>query len=321
MNQFANLIQGYDVSINFLDNINKLKDTISAIPNMIKTGNYRGAWYQWSKAIGPIVGVPFKTVNEYGLAIISAFNPELAYKYRSIWYNKQVSEYLKDLEKSIKSKDEDMAATIIEEIYKEKGMSLDDDSIEELLNIAMSGTALQFPQQVNQKITVNGEEYELTNKEYREMKEIYSKNLNEAIGDLTWSTKYESLTDEQRASALKAVQTAAYFKSLQDLGLDIDGLFEANKINMMSKALDTSKMAILKEYKESLKGLSNQKEKIEKYITRDLGLRGIEKELMLALYYQPDKKTYAKISNHLSSKGYTPEEVNIILKKLKYIEE
>ena len=321
MNQFANLIQGYDVSVNFLDNINKLKDTLAAIPNMIKTGNYRGAWYQWSKALGPIVGIPFKTVNEYGLAIISAFNPELAYKYRSIWYNKQISEYLKDLEKSIKSKDEDMAATIIEEIYKEKGMSIDDESIEELLNIAMSGTALQFPQQVNKKITVNSEEYELTNKEYREMKEIYSKNLNEAIEDLTWSTKYESLTDEQKANALKAVQTAAYFKSLQDLGLDIDGLFEANKINMMSKALDTSKMAILKEYKDSLKGVSNQKEKIEKYITRDLGLRGIEKELMLALYYQPDKNTYAKISNHLTSKGYSPDEVNIILKKLKYIED
>ena len=324
LNQFYSLIQGYDLNISLFTSIENLYSAFKTIPSMLSKGEYEGLWYKFSTAIGPFVGVPFKNINEIGLGVISAFNPELGYKYRNIWYNQSVSKYAEDLEESIGKKDTKTTSNILKEIYREKNIDIDKEIISKITPVIsskdISNKSVLFPKTANQTITYDSTEYTMSNKQYKQFKQLYSANLNKYLKSLTANSRYASLTTQEKAQAIKYIQDYAYFTSFgKTMNVDTS---EATKLTLLGNAINPVLIAtvLAKCRGEKLKG---NKAEIQKYINSIPGITREQKYLLYGMLgYKPlQENAYVQVSNYLSTKGYTVQQIHTTLVKCKFIED
>ena len=302
---YNKLFNNYDLSADPLGAVNDFIDATKAIYNNVNSGNYQGLWYKLSKALSTLTGIPFKNINEYSMAIIGAFSPSTAYKYRSIWYNKTVSEFTNDLEKAITKKDDSQINAIIQALYSKKGITLDNSVVKELNKLSRASTKpLITLKSVTSSTVINGEQVEIN--DTSKVKKYYSENVNASLNSLIKNAYYAGLTKEEKAYAIKLSNDAAFYKALTKvLKTDI----KENKINLLTKAFSGNTyytmIAALAKCKNSLKG---DKVKIQKYIN-SLRLSKQQKYILYGLAgYKPlNENAATQVSNYLTIKGYDKE--------------
>ena len=320
---YSKFFEGYDMSLSVLDMFNDVSDAITGLYNAITTGNYQNSWYKFANAFGMATGIPTKNILEYGNAILRVFNPDLAYKYKSIWYNQTVSEYTEDLEKSIKDRDKKTTSSLVKQIYAEKNIDLNEDLTSRLLPLFMSSEvenkASLFPKTANQTVTFDSEEYEMSDKQYRQFKQLYSQNLNKYVKSVTSNARYFQLSAAEKAQAIKYMQDYAYFTALSKT-LNINTI-EATKVTLLGDAINPSLVSqVLAKCRGSLKG---KKSEIQRYINSIPGITREQKYLLYGMLgYKPlQDNAYVQVSNYLATKGYSIQEIHTILVKCKFIED
>lgn len=320
---YNKFFEGYDMSLSVIDMFNDVSDAITGLYNAITTGNYQNSWYKFANAFGMATGIPTKNILEYGNATIRVFNPDLAYKYKSIWYNQTVSGYTEDLEKSIKDRNKKTTLSLVKQIYAEKNIDLDEELTSKLLPLFMSNEvenkASLFPKTANQTVTFDSEEYEMSDKQYRQFKKLYSQNLNKYIKSVTSNSRYTQLSAAEKAQAIKYMQDYAYFTALSKI-LNINTI-EATKVTLLGNAINPVLIAtILAKCRGSLKG---EKAEIQRYINSIPGITREQKYLLYGMLgYKPlQDNAYVQVSNYLSTKGYSIQEIHTILVKCKFIED
>lgn len=318
---YDKLFEGYDMSLSVMDVFNDGADALMGMIDAIQTGNVREKWYKFVNAFGMATGIPTKNILNTVEVFIRPFNPDLAYKFRSMFYNKTVSEYTAVLEKSIQERDIKTTSSILEQIYTEKGIDLDSNVTSKLSAIISSykvqNKSILIPKTANQTFTFDSTEYELTDKEYRQFKKKYSENINKYLNSFMSNAKYATLKTEEKAQAIKYLQDYAYFKSIKQIkGVDT---FEANKLTLLDKVINPVLAAtVLAKCKGELKG---DKAKIQQYIN-SLSVTREQKYLLYGMLgYKPlQDNAYVQVSNYLSTKGYTINQIQTILEECKFIE-
>lgn len=319
---YDKLFEGYDMSLSVMDVFDDSADALMGMIDAIQTGNIREKWYKFVNAFGMATGIPTKNILNTVEVFIRPFNPDLAYKFRSMFYNKTVSEYTAVLEKSIQERDIKTTSSILEQIYTEKGIDLDSNVTSKLSTIISSykvqNKSILIPKTANQTFMFDSTEYKLTDKEYRQFKKKYSENINKYLNSFMSNAKYATLKTEEKAQAIKYLQDYAYFKSIKQIkGVNT---FEANKLTLLDKVINPVLAAtVLAKCKGELKG---NKAAIQKYIN-SLSVTREQKYLLYGMLgYKPlQGNSYVQVSNYLATKGYSIQEIHTILVKCKFIED
>lgn len=317
-NKFAN---NYDISADPLGAVNDFIDASKSIYTSVNSGNYKGLWYKFSKALSTLTGLPFKNVNEYVMGIIGTFDPDVAYKYRSIWYNKTVSEFTNDLEKAYSKGNTNRASGIIQAIYNSKGIKINDSLANTLASIGEKDTEsiISLRNSTNKNVTVNDESITLNGTQVTNVTKAYNKAVNTNLTYLTRNSYFANLTKEEKAYAIKLMNKSSYYEALSKT---LNTNIKEDKINLLKKAFSgNTYYTFVSAYAKCKTTYKGNKEQIQKYIN-SLRLSKEQKYILYGLLgYKPlNDNAYTLVSNYLSTKSYSSEFREYILKSCKLVE-
>ena len=103
-----------------------------------------------------------------------------------------------------------------------------------------TGESAILPDTLNKKLTINGQDYRLTNEEYNEYKTSYGKTSYNLLNDLVSSSEYKNMSSSQKQTAIESIYDYAKEKNKVDY---------ANKVK---ETIETStNYNILEELKKS----------------------------------------------------------------------
>ena len=214
---FDKFVFNYDVSLNVFDMVN---DTIEGTANMFKmTGNAMSGKFvsdddivrnssNFIKSVGAVFGVPIAPVERTVTGLLRRFSPATIYGYNSAMYT---TNFTSDLKKAVESGDDRLAEHVIEQMYKDQvNGTYTTEELEEIVRLYSltdeNGRHYNvLPQQIG--TTVN--DVKLNAKQRKQFRSIYSQasaKVNAMIG----SSAYQTLTDEQRARAIKNMYALYY---------------------------------------------------------------------------------------------------------------
>ena len=176
---------------------------------------------------GQLVGVPTRNMKNVTYGVVRLFSKDAAYKWDNALYKKN---YSADLNKAVENGDIDRATMIMELALGEKlGSGFNAEAISELTRLAALGEKVT-PSTISDSITVNGEELVLDANQYNAVKSEYKKVI-QATSDFVESKFYQSLTDTQKAKALRKL-----YATYKDIAYDtVLGTERNKKAGIMSK--------------------------------------------------------------------------------------
>jgi hypothetical protein len=201
--------QGYDLSSMEFDAINDLLKTASDVTELgAKLIDGKADSRECSRLIekllytgGQLFGIPVRNIKNMIYGVTKWRNSELAYKWDSALYTQS---YVVDLAEAVKNDDIQMATTILELAFGEKmGSGLSSETLDELTRLSKLGEKM-LPSAISDTITVNGEEYVLSGKELRSVRERYAEAV-EQVNRLVGSEIYKLFNDDERAKAVRKV--------------------------------------------------------------------------------------------------------------------
>ena len=150
---------------------------------------------------GQLVGIPLRNLKNLSYGITRLISPEAAYKWDSALYSQT---YGKDLTDALEKEDYQMAEVILETAFSEKmGSGLSDDAIKVLSRLAKNGENV-IPSAVSDKITIDGEERELTGEELKAVREKYGEAV-EQINKIIQTDVFRGFDDEMKADAVRKI--------------------------------------------------------------------------------------------------------------------
>ena len=150
---------------------------------------------------GQLFGIPFRNLKNLSYGITRLISPEAAYKWDSALYSQT---YGKDLADALEKEDYQMAEVILETAFGEKmGSGLSDDAIKVLSRLAKNGENV-IPSAVSDKITIDGEERELTGEELKAVREKYGEAV-EQINKIIQTDVFRDFDDEMKADAVRKI--------------------------------------------------------------------------------------------------------------------
>ena len=176
---------------------------------------------------GQLVGVPTRNMKNVTYGVVRLFSKDAAYKWDNALYKKN---YSSDLNKAVENGDIDRATMIMELALGEKlGSRFSTEAISELTRLAALSEKVT-PSAISDSITVNGEELVLDANQYTAVKSEYRKVI-QATSDFVESKFYQSLTDTQKAKALRKL-----YATYKDIAYDtVLGTERNKKAGIMSK--------------------------------------------------------------------------------------
>jgi len=271
-------LQGYDVSNMFYTGLENI-GMVFRSGGKIFTGDFTlGDLRKTVIGVAQTFGIPLRNLEAYVVGTVNLFSPETAYKYWDIFYKQN---YRQNLKKSIEKGDDKMAATILTNMIKDRGVTPKEDVIAETLRLYKAGYDT-IPKAVSQSISVDGVSYNLTSKQYKQFIDTYKKAGAE-VSKLISSSEYKALDDEAKGKAMRYVYEAYYNKALNEvLGIK-------NKSTAIVQIFDVTQYAIFKafasvtEANKDKKGnpiTGSKKKKIFAYVQK-LNIPNAQKALLL----------------------------------------
>ena len=188
-----------------------------------------------SYATGQFTGIPVRNIYNVLTGLTRRVSPRAGYQIDRVFYSKN---YRNDLKAAVEDGDVRMAAMLTGILYgRDASGEVGDEGMEELNRLTMAGASV-LPRDVAKKITVNGEEIELTKEQRTDITTAYEDGWSVGISELMNSPTYANMTDEQREDAIRKVHDISYERALLDGGFDrgerrvilADGDRKGNKI-------------------------------------------------------------------------------------------
>ncbi len=222
---YAKIFEGYDVDNYAYSAVNDLLDSALNLFNIsgsILTGE--GSTAERNRAVrnlaysvGQIFGIPVRNVYNVFFGLTKRFNPEAAYVIDNAFYEKN---YQNELYKAIEEDDAEMTSFIMSLLLGERmNENVDEAVFNELLILSKNGQKV-IPRSVPSKITIDEVEYPLSAAEQAAIKDIYATS-ERSLKALFAKSKYNTLSDEQKAEAIDFIYDTYYDKALEGaLGID-----------------------------------------------------------------------------------------------------
>ena len=161
---------------------------------------------------GQLFGVPARNLKNLIYGITRLISKDAAYKMDAAIKDMN---YAADLEDAIAAGDDDLVLTIIELATKERlGSGLSEAAIKELARLSGLGESI-LPSAMGDKITVDGEERELSGSELSAVREIYSA-ASAQLSKFIEGDFYTGLNDKQKAAVVRKV-----YNLYKDLAYDL----------------------------------------------------------------------------------------------------
>ena len=214
----------YDISMNVLDVAN---DTLESVGNgfdLIGKG-MSGEYVSTQKAAGTTIdvimsgaqlfGIPAKPVERTITGLMRRFVPSMVYGYDSMFTNPS---YTADLKKAVENGDDNLAEYVLDQLYKnEVNGTYTSAELEEVARLYEltdeEGKHYNvLPQKVGSE--VNG--VKLKAAQRKKFMSIYS-GASDEVTKRIGSTYYSSLTDEQRAKAIKNIYSMYYDRAAAEV--------------------------------------------------------------------------------------------------------
>ena len=242
---YSRFTQGYEISGYAYSALNDLLDTGVGIFETVgdifsgKTDSKDIALNikKLTYAGGQLLGLPTRNVYNIAYGLTKRFSPSAAYKIDDLFYNQS---YSSDLAKAIENGDDSMIATITGIMLNENVGGIEETSVREEMNSLVSKGYSVLPRSIGDKITYEGEEITLTNKQKEQFKTVYSE-ANSKVASLLNLSQYKFATEEVRAKAIKYIYDIYYNLALEDLlGVDLE-----NKNLLFVEAIEIEKLAII----------------------------------------------------------------------------
>lgn len=210
-------IFGYDMTLNAFDIANDaIEDTAGLISIASKSmgGEYVSndevgkKVINFVKTLGTVTGIPIAPVERTVTGLLRRFSPSLVYGYDAIFSNPA---YTADLKNAVENGDERLAENILLQLYKNE------------ISGAYTSEELSEVARLYQITDENGRHYDvlphkiaeeingvkLTRAQRKRFESIYTQASNK-VNELIRSTEYQSLTDEQKAKAIKNIYALYY---------------------------------------------------------------------------------------------------------------
>ena len=254
---YAKLVEGYD-----LDNYaySAVNDLLDGAKNLMTTaGNVfsKEASSQevalgiknFIYSIGQATGIPVRNIYNVFYGLTKRFNGEAAYKIDNVFYEKN---YKNDFYKAIESGDTEMATFIMSLLYNERmGENMSATTHSELYSLSAKGFKV-IPKSVASSITIDGQEYELSEAEIAAVRANYS-TAQSGLEKLFANASYSALTDELKADAVNYLYDLYYDQAIEEtLGVD------RGNGALVAKAVGADTLALLY---VATKGLESDKDK------------------------------------------------------------
>jgi hypothetical protein len=222
---YGKIFDGYDVDNYAYSVVNDLLD--SALNLFEVAGNIftkEGSVQERNRAVrnlaysvGQMFGIPVRNVYNVFFGLTKRFNPETAYMIDSALYEKN---YQNELYKAIEQDDAEMTSFIMSLLLGERmNENVDEAVFNELLVLSKNGQKV-IPRSVPSSITINDVEYPLSVTEQAAVKDIYATS-EKSLKALFAKSKYNTLSNEQKAAAIDFIYNTYYDKALEvTLGID-----------------------------------------------------------------------------------------------------
>ena len=168
-------------------------------------------------SVGQMFGIPVRNVYNVFFGLTKRFNPEAAYVIDNAFYEKN---YQNELYKAIEEDDAEMTSFIMSLLLGERmNENVDEAVFNELLILSKNGQKV-IPRSVPSSITIDEVEYPLSAAEQAAIKDIYATS-ERSLKALFAKSKYNTLSDEQKAEAIDFIYDTYYDKALEGaLGID-----------------------------------------------------------------------------------------------------
>ena len=214
----------YDISMNVLDVAN---DTLESVGNgfdLIGKG-MSGEYVSTQKAAGTTIdvimsgaqlfGIPVKPVERTITGLMRRFVPSMVYGYDSMFTNPS---YTADLKKAVENGDDNLAEYVLDQLYKnEVNGTYTSAELEEVARLyELTDEEGKHYNVLPQKIGTEINGVKLNAAQRKKFMSIYSGASNE-VTKLIGSAYYSSLTDEQRAKAIKNIYSMYYDRAAAEV--------------------------------------------------------------------------------------------------------
>lgn len=222
---YSKIFEGYDVDNYAYSAINDLLDSAlnvfevagNALTNEGSTQDRNRAVRNLAYSVGQLLGVPVRNVYNVLYGLTKRFDPETAYVIDSALYKKN---YQNELYQAIENDDAEKTSLIMSFLLGERlNDNVDEAVFNELLILSKNGQKV-IPRNIPSSITIDGVEYPISAAEQTAIKNIYTTS-EKSLKTLFAKSKYNSLSDEQKAEAIDYIYDTYYDKALEDaLGID-----------------------------------------------------------------------------------------------------
>lgn len=297
---YAKLVEGYD-----LDNYaySAVNDLLDGAKNLMTTaGNVFSneassqevalGIKNFIYSIGQATGIPVRNIYNVFYGLTKRFNGEAAYKIDNVFYEKN---YKNDFYKAIESGDTEMATFIMSLLYNERmGENMSATTHSELYSLSAKGFKV-IPKSVASSITIDGQEYELSEAEIAAVRANYS-TAQSGLEKLFANASYSALTDELKADAVNYLYDLYYDQAIEEtLGVD------RGNGALVAKAVGADTLALLY---VATKGLESDKDKNGNTVS------GSKRKKVLAAIKKLNIPTQQKLLL-LCAKGYSIQDGDI----------
>lgn len=222
---YAKIFEGYDVDNYAYSALNDLLDSAlnlfgvagNILTNEGSTQERNRAMRDLAYSVGQLFGIPVRNIYNVFFGLTKRFNPETAYVIDNAFYEKN---YQNELYKAIEEDDAEMTSFIMSLLLGERmNENVDEAVFNELLILSKNGQKV-IPRSVPSSITIDEVEYPLSAAEQAAIKDIYATS-EKSLKALFAKSKYNTLSDEQKAAAIDFIYDTYYDKALEGaLGID-----------------------------------------------------------------------------------------------------
>jgi hypothetical protein len=308
------LYQGYDITnmgyTGLTNTYNAMKEMYNVI-DLLASGNKYDDSEIYGKlrkallGISQTIGIPLRNLETYTKGIIEKFSPSAIYKYENFFYNQTSSGYSKELTDAISKGDDKLADTILDIMLEEEKVAVKDDNVRKSLKeLYEQGFTNVLPKSVDKKITYDGEEITLTNKQYKQFQNVYG-GANDNVKTLINSKLYKESTPEVQAKSIKFIYDYYYNLAVEDLlGVELE-----TKTMLFAKAINIEELAIIiqnaKIISADLDKKGNvingtKKKKIQAYIN-SLRLTSAQKYMIMGYLGYSNSTGEAKVKSYIQT--------------------
>lgn len=259
-------------------------------------------------AAGQVLGLPTRNAYNVVYGLTKRFSPSTAYKIDDAFYNQS---YRADLMRAIEKGDDKMIATIAGLMLNENIGGIEDPKSRQELDRLISTGFDVIPRATASSITYDGEEYVLGASEKKDFEKIYTV-ANEVLADLVKMSKYQSASDDVKASAISYIYKVYWDLAVQEIvGEDLE-----TKTVLFAEAIDIEKLALIVATASSIKAdtdksgkavSGSRKKKIQEYVN-SLDLKAVEKYMIMGYLGYKNVKGEAQVKAYINKLKLTKSE-------------